>query len=91
MSETPLTHNPDGTSTVRITKLRQLVLETHKPQYKTAAEAGIHPYTLSLYVQGKRDISTLHLAKLSEVLHHPPEDIVGWVSFTVDSEGNVTL
>lgn len=89
MPPSPLTHNDDGTSTVRITKLRQLILETHKPQYQTAAAAGIHPYTLSLYVQGKRDINTQHLAKLSEVLHHPPEQIVGWVSYTLDENGEI--
>jgi DNA-binding Xre family transcriptional regulator len=79
----PTVNNPDGTTTVTITKLRVLIAETHKPAYITAAAAGLHPYTLSEYVQGKKPIKTVHLARLVEALNVPPEDIVGWVSFTL--------
>jgi hypothetical protein len=83
------TSNPDGTTTVRITRVRVALLETNKPQYMTAAAAKIHPHTLSLYAQGKRNINRYHLERLSEVLNLPPEEIVGWVSYVVDGNGEV--
>lgn len=79
-------HNPDGSTSVRVTKLRQRILETGKPQYITAAAAGIHPYSLSLYVQGKRDITVKHLKALMEVLNVPAGDILGWDIFVVPGE-----
>ena len=75
--------NNNGTTTIRVTRLRQRLLETGAPNYVTAAKAEIHPYTLSQYTQGKKDISVKHLNKLVEVLGVPPEAIIGWDTFII--------
>lgn len=83
------TVHPDGTVTVNITKLRQIVLESHKPQYVMAADAGIHPFTFSCYCRGVKDIKVNHLKALCNLLKLPPEDVIGWVSFTLSADGEV--
>ena len=87
MSPLPVGHrieNPDGTITIRLTRLRRLLLATGDPNYVTAALCRIPPYTLSLYAQGKKDVSKRHMQALCEVLECSPGDILGWETFTLD-------
>jgi transcriptional regulator with XRE-family HTH domain len=85
MSELPLTRTkPDGSVVYVLTKLRKLVITMNVPQYQIAALCNIHPYTFSLYCQGKQEISDKHLAKLCEILDLAPDDIVGTEEYPID-------
>ncbi len=69
-----------------LTKLRKIVLSLDGVrQYEIAAATHIHPYTFSLYCQGRKEISPKHLRALSEVLNLPPGDIVGTVEYPIDT------
>lgn len=80
--------NADGSTTYRITKLRKLLLDQDLRNYQIAALAGIHPYTLSLYVQGKRDPSIDHLRSLCTVLNVTEHDLLGWYEVTLNEEAS---
>lgn len=82
----PRTQNPDGTVTIHITKLRRLIIATGKPQYVTAGQAGISPFVLSLYVQGKKDITVVHAKALCRVLDVELDDLIGWETYTLDDQ-----
>ena len=88
MSELPITNrNNKGELVYELTKLRKLVIALNVPQYQIAALCNIHPYTFSLYVQGKQAISPKHLAKMMQVLDVPASAIVGTEEFVIDTEG----
>lgn len=88
-SRPTVTVNPDGTKTIRMTLLKRLSLATGKPQYQIAASAGIHPSIFSQYVRGEKDITTGHLKALCTLFNLPSDQLVGWVSFTLDQSGEV--
>jgi transcriptional regulator with XRE-family HTH domain len=84
MAELPLTHrHEDGSLTYRLTKLRKKTLSLDVPQYTIAGLAKIHPYTFSLYVNGKKDISDKHLKALCKVLNCTPDDILGYEDYPI--------
>jgi transcriptional regulator with XRE-family HTH domain len=62
----------------RITKLKILLLESDKPQYKIAADCGMHPSQLSAYALGQHRISIKHLRALAKYFRCSQQDIVGW-------------
>ena len=76
--------NEDGTVTIRITRLRRLLLGTNEPQYVTAGQAGIAPWILSQYALGRKSISAKHVNALCLALDCTPEELVGWDTFTLD-------
>jgi DNA-binding Xre family transcriptional regulator len=77
--------NPDGTITIRITRLRRLILGTNQPQYVTAGECGIAPHILSQYALGRKAISKKHLSILCAKFDCPPEDVLGWETYTLEA------
>lgn len=89
VSKPTVMDNYDGTKTVRMTKLREALLKTGRPNYIIGAQAGVHPYSLSLYVQGKKDMTYTHLRSLAKVLKCKPDDLLGWVEYLVDYDGNI--
>lgn len=90
MHENTVTHNDDGTTTVRVTKLREIVLASGRPAYYIAAQAGIHHSQFSLYMTGKKDIKVDHLANLCKILSCEPDDLVGWRSYSVGLDQQIT-
>jgi transcriptional regulator with XRE-family HTH domain len=87
---TPVTHHKDGSSTVRVTKLREAVLSTGKPAYYIAAQAGIHHSTFSLYMIGRKPIKVDHLANLCKVFNCEPDFLMGWSDYRVGPNGEIT-
>lgn len=67
----------DDLPPVRITKLRAKIIRLPHPQYQIAALAGIHPSTLSKYVQGE-PVLDKHLIALCDLFQCEPEEILGW-------------
>lgn len=65
--------------TVRMTKLREVLLSVPYPQYQIAGLCGIHPTKLSAYSRGEKAMSSKHLLALCHVLNVEPEEIIGWV------------
>ncbi len=87
MPELPhVTHHPDGTMSYRITKLRVKLLASDLPDYQIAALAGIHPYTLSLYAQGKKSPKIEHLNSLAFVFSCPTDEILGYEDYVLQSD-----
>ena len=92
MSELPLPNTRrrlDGSTVYTITKLRKVLLSVDIPNYQVGSLAGIHPYQLSLYAQGKKDISDKHLKALAQVLNLPISDLVGTEEYLLDDPPNL--
>jgi plasmid maintenance system antidote protein VapI len=62
-----------------VTKLARAIALAGRPGYKVAADAGLQPWQLSEYVNGRKPISPVHLARLAETLDADPEDLVGLI------------
>lgn len=85
MAELPLTHrHEDGSLTYRLTKLRKETLKLDVPNYTIAGLAKIHPYTFSLYVNGKKEMSDKHIKALCKVLGCTPDDILGYEDYPIE-------
>jgi plasmid maintenance system antidote protein VapI len=67
---------------IRITKLRYHLLGRGS-NYMIAAACHIHPSTLSAYTLGTRPISAHHLLSLARYLNKSPEEIVGFMDFSL--------
>lgn len=48
-------------------------------RYQVAAAVGVHAASLSQYAIGRTTIPPEVLMRLSQVLHVPIEDLVGWM------------
>lgn len=62
---------------VRMTRLRVLLMGIGKPQYVIAAELGFSPTRLSEYAHGAK-IPPHHLILICQYFRKNPEDIIGW-------------
>lgn len=62
-----------------ISKLRKRLLQDERPQYRVAADIGIHPSTISQYALGRIEIQPHHLVMLTRYYQCNPEDIMGYL------------
>ena len=72
--------------TIRVTKLKMLILELNDDgirQYQIAGACGIHPSSLSAYCLGTRNITRKHLRALKSYFGLDDEDILGWEEITL--------
>jgi DNA-binding Xre family transcriptional regulator len=70
-------YREDGSAYCLMTKLRVRLYKETLPNYAIAVLCGMHPYTLSRYVNG-RPIKADHLVSICEVLNCNSDDVIGW-------------
>jgi DNA-binding Xre family transcriptional regulator len=75
--------NPDGSKTVKITKLRRLQIESGMTNTAFAAKCGIHTFAFSKYANGDKDITVKHLRFICQALNLQPEQVLGWETYTI--------
>jgi transcriptional regulator with XRE-family HTH domain len=76
-------YNDDGSTTYRMTRLRLRTMTVEIPDYQIASACGMSPITFSRYCSGARTPTPPNLASLCEVFDCLPEDLLGFVEFTV--------